>query len=279
MNLQKALALAVMIGGASLASASTSFTFGNWSSNGTVTVSGNATPAIGPYTGTLAGQTVQLYCDDFNDSVHTNDSYQVNLTKVSDITTSTSAVRFASLTKDQTWSGLVVPSGTTIYTEIAWLLTQESQASSFGTKEAIQDAIWGLTANVTIGSTGNPDTNYATDTTGKHNNVLNPYFWASLATNKTYLNSTSNITYTTAYASNAASSTSSITLFAADYTTWQVIDQATGLGVNGQTQYQELLTQTSSTNGVTVPGAPEPGTFLLFGGAIAAIGFRKFRKA
>ncbi len=173
----------------------------------------------------------------------------------------TSTVRFANTPSQD---GIALPTGTNIYQEVAWLMTQAthytSGAGAGTTEDAIQDAIWNLTE-------GNAPTNsnYHSSVSGSYNSSLNPYLWATLAANATNLNSSVNLTYTTANAG-------SITLYAANYSTWEVIDQTSGLGAVGTNgQYQELLTQVSA--------APEPGTFALLGGVLAAVAFRKRRKA
>jgi len=278
-----------MIGGASLASASTSYTFnslGYAAPNVQNGITGSGGSPLGPYTGTLGGQTVALYCDDFNTHVSPGDSYTVNTTLVSSILASpssyTNTVRFdGTASKD----GIALPSGTNIYQEVAWLLTQETHyvqpsgsSNQAGTvQDAIQDAIWSLTES---DSASTSNANYHANVSGSSNSALNPYLWATLAANSTNLNAVSNSSYTTA--------TGGITLYAADYTTWEVIDQSNSFlnaangGVGGTGQYQEMLTQVASAGGSgsgSGSATPEPGTFLLLGGALAAVGFRKFRKA
>lgn len=221
-----------------------------------------STAYLGPYTGTLNGATVGLYCDDWHDSVDTNTKFTATVSYVSDLTNATalSAVRFGA-------SAGSVANGTKLYQEIAWLLTQESQVASktaaanqTGTQwDAIQEAVWELTG------TGTPLNSHASSTSGtavNTSNVLNAYMWANAAA--LHIGDTSNQVV------------GGVTLYAANYSTWEVIDQQTSF--TSGTQVQELLTQTTAGTQGNNP-TPEPGTFALLGGALASVGFVKFRKA
>jgi len=133
---KKVLTVLVALGACSAAHASTSFSFQNL--NGVLVSAGEY---ISPYSGTLGGQAVTLFCDDFNDNVPVPSTYNVNITAPN--ASSLSNTRFATTNYNSAY-----PSGTVLYEEIAWLFTQmmapgHSQANEIG----IQEAVWHMTSS------------------------------------------------------------------------------------------------------------------------------------
>ena len=124
--------------------------------------------AVSPYSGTVNGTTVALYCDDFNDNVNYG---QQNITVYSTALSTTGTVlqddtRYGK--NNPTTAGAGYPAGTQLYEEMAWLATQmqnTSGANATGNDIAIQEAIWTLTDNNTVNDGQSPQ-NYKTTGTG-----------------------------------------------------------------------------------------------------------------
>ena len=84
---------------------------------------------VGPYTGTLNGSSVQLFCDDLIDSINPGNTFTVNLTPLSSMDLSNT--KFGNL-----------PNASSLYDQIAWLSLQfANQPQSQWTN--IHEAIWG----------------------------------------------------------------------------------------------------------------------------------------
>jgi hypothetical protein len=122
--------------------------------------------AISPYTGTVNGTTVSLYCDDFNDNIYYG---QQNVTVYSTALTANSA----SIDDDTRYGVNNAPNssytaGTQLYNELAWLTTQmRAQSGNNATTNdiAIQEAIWTMT-NDTSGPDGAGPHNASTELSG-----------------------------------------------------------------------------------------------------------------
>ncbi len=154
MNLKFLSLAGILVFGASL-QASTSYTL-NISSAGTLT---DGSYNVSPFTATINGTSVQLYCDDFNDSSSTHTDYNVYVTNIA--TTGTALTNYTRYGVNDA-PGAGYPAGTALYEEMAWLATQ-SQNDGSGTNadnndKAIQEAIWHLT-NDTAGPDGTSPTN------------------------------------------------------------------------------------------------------------------------
>lgn len=64
---------------------------------------------VGPYTGTVNGQSTQIICDDFVDDSYVGESWTANVTTLSNL-------------NGTKWGGM--PNATQLYNEAAWLATQ-----------------------------------------------------------------------------------------------------------------------------------------------------------
>ncbi len=98
---------------------------------------------VGPYTGTLNGIAVALYCDDLADSIDHGDTFTVNITPLS--SADLSNTRFGTL-----------PNASSLYDQIAWLTLQFASHPQTQWVD-IHEAIWGYfdsNAEVIAGSTG-----------------------------------------------------------------------------------------------------------------------------
>src|SRR6185503_15593654 len=125
--------------------------------------------AISPYTGTLNnGSAIQLYCDDFNDTVQFGQQ-NIQVYKTALTASSTDLRNQTRYGADNPSSNSSYPAGLTLYEEMAWLATQMQSATSSTTDKAIQEAIWQLTdapggntaPNNSHGYTGGVTTGYS----------------------------------------------------------------------------------------------------------------------
>lgn len=91
---------------------------------------------VGPYTGTMDGTSLFLYCVDFAHEIKVGDSWNANVTTLSG-----------------PLDGRTRFSDATLYKQAAWLTTQ--YAGHAGSTEDIQDAIWYL-FNPTLWSASSP---------------------------------------------------------------------------------------------------------------------------
>jgi hypothetical protein len=122
--------------------------------------------AISPYSGTVNGTTLALYCDDFNDNINFG---QQNVTVYTTALTATGAT----LDDDTRYGvnnapGSTYSAGTQLYDEIAWLTTQmmaQSGTNATANDKAIQEAIWTLT-NDSTGAEGSSPHNENTELSG-----------------------------------------------------------------------------------------------------------------
>jgi len=215
------------LGVCSLAHAGTTFTISNLNN-----VLYSAGEAISPYSGSLNGQAVTLFCDDFNDTVHIPASYQVNVTAVD--AGNLQATRFGTSNYNSAY-----PAGTVLYEEIAWLFTQMVQAGqSTANQIAIQEAVWHMTAS----TPGAVSTTSLSNTGG----------------NLTYLQ-------WIADAGNDYNSTAS-GFATPNYSNWMILTDVANASVKSQgAGNQELLAYFSSSNPASVPSSatPEPGTMVM----------------
>ncbi len=239
----KMLAVAIALSACSLAHGATAFSFPNL--NGVLTAGGEP---ISPYSGSLGGVPVTLFCDDFNDNVPIPANYNVNVTTVN--SSDFSNTRFAT-----TNYNVAYPAGTTLYQQMAWLFTQmmtsgQTQANQIG----IQEAVWHMTSTtpaavstISLANTGS-DLSYVqwiAAAQGDYNHSVNGY-------------ATPN------------------------YSNWMILtDVANATVKTVGTGNQELMAYYSAGGNSTVVGntlAPEPGSIALFGiGLTALLAGARFR--
>jgi hypothetical protein len=217
--------------------------------------------AISPYSGATGPSLnsgldtqVQLFCDDFIDNSNWASSWQVDLTAVNAAGPNALAnTRFGNANANSTY-----PSGTALYEQLAWLYTQElNPGQTTANDDAIQEAAWTMTA-----SAGQDTATSAPGLTG----------WITAA--QTYYLSTAAET-PTAYEGSV------------DYSRWTIVTDTNTIGKTsgridpGGTGNQEFLAYTPAGGIPATSGlnpAPEPASFLLFGGGLLAVGLMGRRK-
>ena len=251
-------------------------------SNGGATVSGfpatsgqNSTVFAGveisPYTGTITTngnqQSITLFCDDFHDEITPGQSYTVNVTATNASTTNplvnATAGSMANTRDGSANEAAGMPTGTTLYEELAWLTTQMmSSGQTIGNEEAIQEAMWVMT----------DDPNNAASPTSSPT--------ASGAT-QTYMQWMGDAAYEVT--GGAQGSLTAGSYLTPNYSNWLVLsvsgEGGQELGTGG---VQELLAfngpmSITSQNSST----PEPASFILLGSGLligAAIGRRRMGK-
>ncbi len=123
---------------------------------------------ISPYTGTVGGLTVTLYCDDFNDNINYG---QQNITAYSTALPTTTNAAFQADTRyavaNPTTAGAGYPAGTQLYEEMAWLATQMQNTTGTNATYndiAIQEAIWTLTDDKNVNDGQSPQNQTTTGT-------------------------------------------------------------------------------------------------------------------
>ena len=123
--------------------------------------------AISPYSGTIGGTSVQLFCEDFNDNVNWGQqnitAYQTSLT--ASAATLDGQTRYG--IANPTTAGASYPAGTTLYDEMAWLATQMlavSGSDATYNEAAIQEAIWTLTNDKNVNDGLSPRNKTTTQT-------------------------------------------------------------------------------------------------------------------
>jgi hypothetical protein len=120
---------------------------------------------VSPYTGTLNGTSVELYCDDFNNASSFGTNWSVNITTLSNtgaLVGSANDARYettsgglnipGTTTAEQNVTGYIAPpNASDLYDEMIWLVTQMSDPGiSNADKEDIQEAVWALTGTNTV---------------------------------------------------------------------------------------------------------------------------------
>jgi hypothetical protein len=235
--------------------------------------------AISPYTGTVNGTTVPLYCDDFNDNINYG---QQNVTVYSTALTANAA----SLNADTRYGVNNAPNstyaaGAQLYDEMAWLTTQmmaQTGASANANDIAIQEAIWTMT-NDSADTDGTSPHNASTELSGS------ALAHATDGTAQGYLNWIADAQ--DAHANSFASESGYATLVSSD---WYIITSVSSagctIGSSGSTGCtpgtagtgnvtQEFLAYYSGSGGlvtsvVSGSATPEPASFLLIGSGLLA---------
>lgn len=279
-----------LIFGASMGQAATSYVldFNTQSNSPGLVYDGSY--AISPYSGTVDGTSVSLYCDDFNDTINFG---QQNISVYSTGLNADSATLSAQTRYGADNPNASYASGTTLYEEMAWLATQMQYTGSTNDK-AIQEAIWQLTdapggataptySHNNNGSAGSGDTGTAQSAAK----------WIADAQNYIAGFNTTTGTSSWGYSSHYAN------LVVSD---WYIITAvnsagctvgshgATGCDPDGTagtgSTTQEFLAYSpaglsTSTGGQTPPppGVPEPATFVLIGSGLVAGAMVRRRKA
>jgi hypothetical protein len=218
---------------------------------------GTAACYISPYTGTLGGSAVTLYCDDFNNDITIGSTSTVSVTDLvgGDTSNSSSETRFAtandaaSVTVADHGNAIVsMPTGTVLYEELAWLFTQlGEQAQSADPNTAIEDALQEAAWQMTTPSTkDNVPTAYSSD--------VDDWIW--LAT-QDYTN-TSNYSVTAGTGAGAYT----VNIVNPNYADWMILDGSnSALNAGETTGQQEQL----AYYGNHISSVPEPSAFGLVG--------------
>jgi hypothetical protein len=249
--------------------------------------------AVSPYTGTVNGTTVQLYCDDFNDTIaYGQQNLAVYSTALFQVASTPGQVRY----EVHNAPGNSYTAGTTLYQEMAWLATQMQHttgANAQANNIAIQEAIWTLT-DASSGATA--PHNSSVNTTGTAASGLGgaaQSYLSWIADAQAYVtafNGGASWQYTSSYSALVTSSWYIITAVqSAGCTIGSETNGCSGAGGTGTgtsgsgTTTQEFLAYAPGglvTTTGAAPGVPEPASFILIGsGLFAGAFFARRRKA
>lgn len=221
-----------------------------------------------PYTGTLSGTAVQLFCDDAVDNATIGSSWSVYSTSLAASNSNTrfgedsTAPGYATAFTD---AGVPAPTGTTLYDELAWLFTQLVNNSSNSTiVTSIQNAAWDLTS-----ATCETDAQGTCTGSGNPQLATNTLVWIAAAAND--WNKTSGIA-----ALSVDGTTASIVN--PNYSDWMILTAPAAVNdpTGGSGQQEMLAYYTSTGDGATSQtqtqsATPEPATFCLFGLAFCGL--------
>jgi len=222
----------------------------------TETYNGTTYP-ISPYGGTLGGSNIDLFCVDFADDTYWGTSWTVNVTDIGTAAAANPNTSPWAGTRDGSANAnTLYPTGTTLYEELAWLMTQSiAPGQTVANQDAIQEAAWLMT---------DPnETDLAHSTTSGTN--LSYLTWIQDA--QTY------------YADSASQTPTQF--MAPNYNDWYVLTDPAAAGNTGGKGLQEMLayyTSTTPFNVGTMQSTPEPSTMALFGLALVAAGLSGRRK-
>ena len=263
---------AIVTCGASLQAGTTYNLDFNTQSNSPGLVFDGSVP-IGPYSGTLNGSPVTLYCDDFIDNINYG---QQNVTVYSTALPTTTNAAFQADTRyavaNPTTAGAGYPAGTQLYDEMAWLATQMQNTSGTNSTYndiAIQEAIWTLTNDANVNEGQSPQNQTTTGTGTKSDAGVQQSYLAWIADAAADYNQ-----------SNVAGYANLVT---GDWTIVTAVSSAgCTFGSNGSAGCtpgtagtgnvtQEFLSFTSGPINETTssgPAAPEPATSVLIGSGL-----------
>jgi len=285
-----------LIFGASMSQAATSYLldFNTYSNSPGLVYDGSY--AISPYSGTIDGVQVDLYCVDFNDTIQFG-KQNIEVYKTA-LTASTANLQA------QTRYGVDNPgsnsyaSGITLYEQMAWLTTQMQHAGTTNDK-AIQEAIWQLTDAYGGNTAPNNSSNY-------HGGITTGYSGTSSSSAQSaahWIQDAQN--YIASYNATTGTSSWSNAGYYADLvlSDWYIVTAVDSAGcTTGSYDYhgqegctpghqgygsttQEFLAYLPGTTGSTPTpptppsGVPEPATFVLIGSGLVAGAVVRRRKA
>lgn len=250
--------------------------------------------AISPYSGTVNGTSVSLYCDDFNDTINFGQQnisvYSTGLNQTGSALSNDT--RYGVHNASTTYSGTA---GTTLYEEMAWLATQMQHTTGTNAQAndiAIQEAIWTLT-DTAGGATAphNSNSNSGTAGSGLGGTAQSYLTWiADAQAAITQFNGGATWSYYNSYSALATNNWYIITaVTSAGCTTGSETNGCSGAGGTGAgtagtgSVTQEFLAYAPGglvTSTTTVAGVPEPASFGLIGsGLLFGALFARRRKA
>ena len=93
---------------------------------------------VSPYTGTMNGQTVALFCDDLLHEVTFNQQWSANVTNLA------TAISSGNFSNTRFGSGISPANATVLYEETAWLVSQFNPGNK-SQWVSLQHALWDLT--------------------------------------------------------------------------------------------------------------------------------------
>ena len=254
----KFLVLGLLLTAGASMQAATSFTLNSLASQGTLVQDGTGN-YIGPYTGSLGGTAVTLFCDDYNDAVAFGSTFNVNSEAIT-----SGAITPARYDSAGSNPNPIYPTGVTLYEELAWLASQMYvTGQSQYNKTAIQEAIWTLTSD---------------DPTAPHNQTTTATGTLYSTSQQSYSQWITNATnyYNTAVAS----------YITPNYNNWLIITDSTiptactpVAPSNTCGGKQEFIGYISTNSVGTQVAAPEPASFALFGSALLGAALLRRRYA
>lgn len=250
----------------------------NFDFNSTSSSLSDGSYPVNPYTGTVGGTAVTLYCDDFQDNINWG---QQNISAyVTALTATGATLQDDTRYGDHNAPGNTYTAGTTLYEELAWLATQSQNTTGANASYndiAIQEAMWTLTND---SSDPSPHNQTTTGTGTKSDSGVQQSYLAWISDAESDYNTT-----VSGYASLVTNDWYIVTAVSSAGCTVGS-DGSTGCtpGTAGTGNVtQEFLAYSSSPVSTTTQAAtPEPASFILIGSGLllgAIVGRRRMEKA